>query len=309
VRISVIIPTYNNAAFVTDAVDSVLRQSRRVDEIVVIDDGSTDDTAERLLPYTSRGVRFVQQENRGVSATRNRGIRGTHGDWIGFLDADDVWEPDKIEAQVACIAGNPRVVLVGGYYSFWNVAANTRTLVRGGCDGRDPRREIAVRNFIGNTSLVLMRRDIVEQLGGFSEQLRYGEDWDMWIRVLERGPAAIVEKSVLLYRWHLGSTSHFHDGQMYEALSAISREAIDRTQPARGRHILHMRRRAYAHAGRGSFAVYRDLPWRIQLWHAVAALLIFPFDETRQRLGLLVRILVGPRVFQVLSPAARRQTP
>src|SRR5271156_2034659 len=97
--VSVIIPTYNYGRFVTEAVDSVLAQSYTDHEVIVVDDGSVDDTPERMQPYAER-VRYLRQPNQGPSAARNNGIEAARGEYVAFLDADDLWHPRKLEAQL-----------------------------------------------------------------------------------------------------------------------------------------------------------------------------------------------------------------
>src|SRR5437016_10401011 len=101
--ISAVIPSYNYGHFITDAIESALGQTYPHVEIIVVDDGSTDDTREQLAPYSER-VCYIHQENGGLSAARNTGIRAAKGEWIALLDADDVWHPRKLELQMNCLA-------------------------------------------------------------------------------------------------------------------------------------------------------------------------------------------------------------
>ncbi len=114
-RISVIIPTYNSARFLPEAVQSALYQTLSPDEVIVVDDGSTDNTEDVLEPFRGR-VHYIRQENQGPAVARNRGIAEAKGDLIAFLDADDVWLPEKSELQVKVLWENPRIGLVHSYY-------------------------------------------------------------------------------------------------------------------------------------------------------------------------------------------------
>lgn len=109
-QVSVIIPTYNRARYVTEAIDSVLAQTYQDYEVIVIDDGSTDNTREVLEPYMDR-IRYIRQENAGVSAARNRGIGEAQGQWLAFLDSDDIWLPEKLESHTAFIVEHANVCL------------------------------------------------------------------------------------------------------------------------------------------------------------------------------------------------------
>ena len=127
-RVSVVITTYNYERFVAAAIESVLRQTVRPDEIVVVDDGSTDATAAVVARYAARGVRYIRQANAGPGAARNRGIRETRGDLIAFLDADDRWLPDKLARQLAHLRRYPAAGLVTG--GEWQVFARVSTFAQ-----------------------------------------------------------------------------------------------------------------------------------------------------------------------------------
>ena len=120
-RISVIIPTYNSAVFLPEAVESVLSQTFLPQEVIVVDDGSTDNTEDVLEPFRRR-IHYIRQENQGPAVARNRGIAEAKGDLIAFLDADDVWVPEKTEIQVKVLRENPRIGLVHSYFDRLDMA-------------------------------------------------------------------------------------------------------------------------------------------------------------------------------------------
>src|SRR5262245_15747118 len=120
--VSVVIPTYNCGRLVTEAVDSVLGQTVPPAEVIVVDDGSQDDTAERLAAYAGR-VRYLRQENQGVAAARNCGVAASGGEVVAFLDADDVWHPRKLEFQLAALDRHPGLGLLGTGSFDWPAAA------------------------------------------------------------------------------------------------------------------------------------------------------------------------------------------
>lgn len=195
--VSVVIPTYNRAAFLRTAVDSVLAQTCPCAEIVIVDDGSTDDTAQ-VSQSLGPDVRYVRQANAGPAAARNRGIMEARSDLVAFLDTDDRWLPDKLALQIGVMQRHPAVALVGADMAIED-EAGTRMLdsnfaLRGlqelfvGLEGRPvpgaPALLLKV-NFI-NTSTVLVRRSVLVDLKGFDPRLRYGEDLELWLRIAAR---------------------------------------------------------------------------------------------------------------------------
>ena len=191
-NISVVIPAYNRRDYVTRAIDSVQKQTVPVEEIIVVDDGSTDGTAELVRKQYGTTVRVLTQENRGVSAARNHGIQEACGDWIAFLDSDDVWLPRKVERQIEALSlvggdlgvcftdnvfdGDPSMDLTMfqekgfvGVPKFGTLQDAAQYIV----SGREP--------FF--TSSLLVRRSIVNEVSGFDETLVIGEDTDLFFRL------------------------------------------------------------------------------------------------------------------------------
>ncbi|MDE2083006.1 MAG: glycosyltransferase family 2 protein, partial [Burkholderiales bacterium] len=199
--VSVVIPTYNRAAFLPAAVASIRAQSRACDEIVIVDDGSRDDTRE-VVARLGAGVRYLPQANAGPAAARNRGIEAARGTLVAFLDTDDRWLPQKIERQLALFSREPALALVAADMAIednasgQHVASNFARRGLKACfdelDGRPvpqaPQRLLKL-NFI-NTSTVLARREVLQALGGFDTRLRYGEDLELWLRIAARHPIA-----------------------------------------------------------------------------------------------------------------------
>lgn len=200
--ISVIIPTYNRAHCICDAVDSVLAQTYANYEIIVIDDGSTDDTPSVLAAYGDR-IHVIRQANAGVSAARNTGIAAATGDWIAFLDSDDEWVPTKLERQMKCLEEYPEAV--GSVCDAEIISGNQRVSLftlrnyfpdEGKCQlvGRPLISLLKVQFF--TPSWVFSRRAI--QLGGlFNESLSLYEDLDFSARVALLGPWCVVPEILL----------------------------------------------------------------------------------------------------------------
>lgn len=202
--VSVIIPAYNAAPFIADTVQSALDQTFPDLEVIVVDDGSTDGTVARLAAF-GRRIRVYRQPNGGVARARNAGVALAGGQWLAFLDADDLWLPDKIERQLAAAAA-PMI-----YSDRYNFGARgdlpeLQSLVT-------PMREgdlfvplLREGNFI-TLSSVLIRRVLFETLGGFYTGLNGTEDWDLWIRVAASQPIGLCPAPLVRYRFHPGGLS------------------------------------------------------------------------------------------------------
>jgi glycosyltransferase involved in cell wall biosynthesis len=190
-KISVVIPAYNAAPFLARCLKSVFAQTLKPEEVIVVDDKSTDNTA---LLAAELGAKVVcRAVNGGLSAARNSGIQHASSEWIALLDADDRWMPEKLERQVACI--RPEVVLI---YNGIRIFDDNGT--RNELPAIHPvaaRKMLRYRNPI-TPSTVLVRREAVLQDGGFREDIRAGEDWEMWVRLQRLGqfeavPAPLTE--------------------------------------------------------------------------------------------------------------------
>jgi glycosyltransferase involved in cell wall biosynthesis len=212
VTISVVIPAYNASQFLPRCLASVFLQTRPADEVIVVDDGSTDNSggvAETL------GARVVRRRNGGLSAARNTGIQAASGQWIALLDADDVWAPEKLERQVAVIRSSSVLVYTGIHtFNETGVRSPTHAVLP-----KQARGMLRYRNPIV-PSTVLVRRDALINAGGFREDIRACEDWDMWFRLLQTGRYECVPEPLTDYFIHTNSLSARPD-TMLEALDRI----------------------------------------------------------------------------------------
>lgn len=202
--VSVIIPCYNHARFLPESVESALAQTYPHVEVLVIDDGSTDETREVASRYGDR-IRYIYQENAGLAAARNTGIREARGELIGLLDADDRWLPRKLEVQVPHFA-EPAVGLAHTSYRKFPPPdyPEKEWLVP---EGAGPTYLDELRlNRIGVLTAVF-RRALALEVGGFDETLRSCEDWDLWTRLIERSQAVGCAEVLAEYRLHPGSMS------------------------------------------------------------------------------------------------------
>jgi glycosyltransferase involved in cell wall biosynthesis len=210
-KVSVIIPTYNYGKFIDEALASVFNQTFQDFEIIVIDDGSTDNTRQRISTYGDR-VRYFYQEQKGPAAARNLGIRESRGEYIAFLDADDLWYPAKLEKQMALFESNPRLGMVlsdnalfddnGIYKSYVN---KKRYLFSGG---------IITNIFLRSgvvTPTVIVRKAVFKKVGLFEESLHIAEDDNMWIRIAIEYEVGIVDESLAQIRDHCSRTMRVSD--------------------------------------------------------------------------------------------------
>lgn len=200
--ISVIIPSYNSARFVTEAVESALSQTYRPIEVIVVDDGSTDETPAIVAPFENR-IRYIRQENRGLAGARNRGIQEARGEFIAFLDADDRWMPEKLGQQWKCFSDDPTVALVHTDALYWNEDAGEIMPQQGG--RADYVGDCSTRLFVANrilASSVVVRRDCLERVGLFCENAPGVEDLDLWLRIVRFYPFGYVDQPLVLYRKH-----------------------------------------------------------------------------------------------------------
>ena len=206
--ISVVIPTYNCARWLGEAVESALAQSLPPKRIIIVDDGSTDDTAERVAAYRDHPiVQYVRQPNQGVSAARNTGLSRAAGDFIAFLDADDVWQPRKLELQYAALSRHPELALLGTAVFDWPAETMPKLPDVGDLPIQPVRWEaLVVKNYFA-TSSMLVRRQAIESVGpaAFDTALQGPEDYDLWLRIAEQWDVANLNVPLTGYRSVVGS--------------------------------------------------------------------------------------------------------
>jgi glycosyltransferase involved in cell wall biosynthesis len=210
--VSVIIPTYNRARTIERAVNSVFAQTWKEIEIIVVDDGSTDQTAEVLKAYGGK-IRVIQQPNGGASAARNTGIKAATGEIISFLDSDDEWLPEKTERQAGllqrtasfgvkcCVCNATMLFGTGTITSF--AAAGLHPKLREGI-WTNPA-EVLTTNFLFFNQVVAIRREALEQCGYFREDLRIMEDYDLALRLSTTGPWAYIAEPLVVWHEDAGS--------------------------------------------------------------------------------------------------------
>jgi len=298
-QVSAVIPTYNYGRFVVEAVESALGQSWPV-EVIVVDDGSFDDTRQRLAGYGDR-IRYIYQENRGLSAARNTGIRAARGEWVAFLDADDVWHRDKTAVQLNAAARAGEFDLVGS-------PGRTEPLPEQ-LPPDPPVRPLTVRDFLLSTpinaSTAIVRRRCFDEVGFFDETLRSVEDRDMWLRLCAHYDALQVQSPCMTYRTHDQQMSR-RASRMHEAYTAVL-DKFFRDHP-QGAYIERLGRAymfvdsAVAHLDEGERQ--KALGYMLQSLRTWPLPLRTPAARTRlRRAKLLVRLCLGDGLLARLKGA------
>ncbi|MGB9379676.1 glycosyltransferase family 2 protein [Candidatus Binatus sp.] len=232
-EVSVIVPTYNRRAMVCEAIDSVLAQSFREFELIVIDDGSTDGTVEHLASLDET-TRIEHTEHRGPAAARNRGVEMARAPLIAFLDSDDFWAPTKLERQLAFMRDNPNCA-ISQTNEIWirhgrRVNPGLRHRKRGGDIFID-----SLRTCLISMSATMMRTDLFRSLGGFDESMDAAEDYDLWLRILIDREAGLLDEPLVTRRGgHADQTSATTPAiDRFRILALAKLLADDRLSPAR----------------------------------------------------------------------------
>ena len=256
--ISVVVPCFNAERYIAAAVESALQQGWPGLEVVVVDDGSTDGSAERVrgLCRAHSNVRLIEQANAGVAAARNHGLRHASGEWIAFLDADDLWLPGKLRAQWLLLRSCPDARMAYTAWQVWSSAEPVPTdaylaelLTRAGQPAcwSGPSGWL-YRHLLLDcevwTSTVLAQRSLFDEVGVFDSGLRIGEDWDLWLRMSRVTPILRVPRPYALYRMHPSNITRRAPDQNFKSVviaralarwgygspdgSAASKAAVDR---------------------------------------------------------------------------------
>lgn len=185
--VSVIVPVYNGEAFLSEAIRSIQKQNYEELEIIIVDDGSTDDTAQ-IVANLGSNTRYVYQSNSGAAVARNTGLKMAQGSIIGFLDADDLWTENKLDIQLQHLVENPSVEIVLGYAK--------RMWAERGTSNYDQFTEPELLLSLGSS---LVRKTVFKKVGHFDPTLRFCDDWDWFMRARELSVSIITHKEVVLY--------------------------------------------------------------------------------------------------------------
>ena len=216
--ISAVIPAYNSALFLPQAIASIRRQTHPIHEIIIVDDGSIDNTAE-VVAGLGQDIKYLHQQNAGPAAARNHGIDNATGQYIAFLDADDQWSSQKTEQQMAIMEKQPDVALIAS--DMTEIDLSDKVLVDSvlrkhgmhdffqGLNGMPVPQALALlvrKNFIP-TGTVIVKKAVLAETGGFNLNIRYGEDLELWARIARRYPLVCLPEIHLVRRQHAANTT------------------------------------------------------------------------------------------------------
>ena len=210
--VSVIIPTFNNSKWIRSCIESVLSQTVQIAEIIIIDDGSNDDTRDIIQDYLSKysHIRYTYQENSGVSAARNNGIKIATGKLVAFLDSDDLWLPEKIEKQIDLLNSLIIKDISFAFIDSFSIDYNNEFFGKVRCYNKKGycQQELLYNNLVNSTSTVICNRKMLVNAGGFDEKLSYGEDKKMWIKLAAMCSMVTFPEVLSIRRIHNNNLSH-----------------------------------------------------------------------------------------------------
>jgi GT2 family glycosyltransferase len=240
-KITVVIPVYNAMTYLPKTLHSVLQQTFTDYEVLIINDGSTDSMASWISSIDDPRVRLIFQKNQGLAGARNTGIAHARGDYIAFLDADDLWEPTKLEKQVQCFQAYPHA----GVVYTWTLLVNEDGEPTGRMFASDAEgnvwQQLLETDVISSGSCALVRRDCFGKVGGFDRTLTSAEDLDMWLRIATHYHFAVVKEPLTRYLQHSSSMSKNRQ-RMFQNL----RRVVEKAFQAAPIEMLPLRNRAYS---------------------------------------------------------------
>ncbi len=210
IKVSVIIPAYNAMAFLPSTLESVLHQTFDDFEVIIVNDGSSDKIEDWISKIVKDPrVKLISQENQGLAGARNTGLINAQGEYIAFLDADDIWDRTKLEKQVRTLEENPEVGLVYNWVKLMDDIGQLKAITRANEVEGEVWEKLLEHNIVECGSVAMVRRICYEEVGFFDQSLpsSYGEDWDMWLRIAVLYPFKCIRESLVYYRDHPSSLS------------------------------------------------------------------------------------------------------
>lgn len=281
--VSVIMPAYNAARFVRASIDAVLSQSHSNVELIVINDGSSDETPNILAEYSDKII-AINIDNSGVSAARNIGIANAKGEWLAFCDADDIWFKDKLAQQLGSINDNvwsyTDSFYFGEDYPYADDSpTNTKRSDLSNLYSGKVFEHLILENFI-TTSSLLIKKSVLEKFGGFDKNLSSMEDWSLWLNIATEYPIALVPQTLLKYRVYSGSTSRKAREALPLHLSVIDNAIAGLAIEKRDQYKKFAHRKSYTIT---SYIAEQANDYPFAIYCAWKALLLSPSISTLKR--------------------------
>lgn len=296
-KVEVIIPAYNTAKYLPIAIDSVIAQTVDDWRILLVDDGSTDDTAEIVAPYIQQlgpRLKYIKQANAGLPAARNTAIRNSSAELLALLDADDIWLPNRLAESLKSFEGKPHV---GLSYSFVSLIDENATILKV-FDSMQPHAEGRIAPYIYTRDVQLpcptitFRKSAVDEVGLFDETMRATEDRDMWFRIASKYDVVSIRSVLALYRTSPDSMTRDPDRMLQAQLQFIEKHY---GAPGCG-FVARRRALSRCYKQRAEALNIRRQPWPA-LKSSLHALALYPLDlsHARTAASLLLRCLVPTR--------------
>ncbi|MBD2345357.1 glycosyltransferase family 2 protein [Anabaena subtropica] len=249
-KVSIVIPAYNAMAYLPTTLETVFQQTFTDFEILIINDGSSDNIIDWVSSLTDSRIRLITQENQGLTGAHNTGVIEAKGEYIAFLDADDLWEPSKLEKQVSYLDKNPEVGLVDTWVMLIDEdGISTGTVLKTNAEGNVWQQIIQCPTVVCGSS-PLVRNSCFQKVGLFDPEMGGSSDWDMWIRIAYRYAFGLIKEPLTLYRQHRSSMSKNCDRVFRE-----NQSVIEKTFKSVPPELQKLKQRAYA-------LVYLYLAWR-----------------------------------------------
>ena len=219
-KISVIIPTYNRKSFLKRSVDSVLKQTLKPHEIIIVDDGSSDGTSS-MIKESYPAINLIRQENKGVSAARNIGIRSSSGDWVCFLDSDDEWKKNKLKSQQLAITQNPNYVFCHSNEEWIRNGKKINQKKKHKKHGGDIFKKCLDMCRISPSSVMIYKK-VFDDIGFFNEKLIVCEDYELWLRICAHYKVLFVDEPLIIkYGGHEGQLSNSFESIEFFRIKAL----------------------------------------------------------------------------------------
>jgi glycosyltransferase involved in cell wall biosynthesis len=274
-KVSIVVPAHNAMVYLPQTIDSVLSQTFADFELLIINDGSSDHLIEWFSQARDSRIKLISQENQGVANARNTGILSAKGEYIAFLDADDIWEKTKLEKQVSCLDENPAVGLVYAWTQLINAKGKLLKFSVMHQEEGYIWEKIVIQDVVGSGSCAMVRASCFQQVGLFDQSVAIAADFDMWIRIAAVYEFAVLKEHLVFYRQHLTNASK-DSQQVIKAHSQI----IEKSFKNIPLELLYLRNRAYANLCRyqswialengdyqGAKSLFKQATLHNQIWY------------------------------------------